>query len=97
MRTTEELKELSKKLEITVQDELYGFDCFIPFINKVKEDGASFFFQIDGERNGSEEEPSYTIFITSKKLENGMARKDTNTMEEGIAKVILEYANQIWS
>ncbi|WP_028021533.1 hypothetical protein [Enterovibrio calviensis] len=65
----------------------------LPLIEKLQQDGVSFFFKSDGERVSD----VYTIVIEGPPLKGDFFRCETDELESGIEKVLSEYATDYWS
>lgn len=74
-------------------DELIGIDCYLPIIQKIKEDSGIVIIKLDGER----EENIYTLLASGKKLgKEESIRLDTSNLEGGLAYICVEYAKIAW-
>ncbi|KJY86598.1 hypothetical protein TW84_19625 [Vibrio neptunius] len=65
----------------------------IPLIEKLQQDGVSFFFRSDGERKSN----VYTIIVEGKPMNGDYIRCETDLLERGIEQVLSEYAKDYWN
>ncbi|WP_027937024.1 hypothetical protein [Anaeroarcus burkinensis] len=86
--------QLAKKMGFPIkQYGLKGIDCFIPCLEKIKEDSSIVIIKLDGER----EENSYTFIASGKILgERESIRMDTSDLEGGLSYICTEYAKIAW-
>lgn len=86
--------QLANKLGFPInQNDLKGIDCFIPCLEKIKEDSSIVIIKLDGER----EENSYTLIALGKILgERESIRMDTSDLEGGLSYICTEYAKIAW-
>ncbi|AIF51850.1 hypothetical protein [Pelosinus sp. UFO1] len=75
------------------QYDLKGIDCFIPYLEKIKQDLSVVIIKLDGER----EDNSYTFVASGKILgERESMRMDTSDLEGGVSYICIEYARIAW-
>lgn len=86
--------EMANDLGIKMsKDNLKGIDCFLPLLNRMKEDASVVIIKIDGER----EEDIYTLLISGNKLGQGvLIRSETFDLEGGLSYICIEYAKKVW-
>lgn len=88
------VSELVYDLGLAIVDpEWSGVDPLWDVLERIASEGAVVLLKIDGERNSSR----YTAHISGGSLgPEDFFRADCETIEEGIAKVILHYADKVW-
>ena len=73
-----------------------GIDYVVPILEKIKNEGGVIIIKFDGERNAKEDNGSYTIMMSDSKISDGFFRIDSTSLEDGLAEVIVMYADQVW-
>ena len=79
-----------------IEDRWRGVDAVLPLLDRMREDGAVVIIKLDGERAGRKNSGQYTMLVSGKPLNGDLVRADTVTLEEGLARVIVEYARKCW-
>jgi hypothetical protein len=73
-----------------------GVDYFLPLVNRVVSDGSVVVIKMDGERIADDDGGRYTVIISGGNLGRDYYRSDSDSLEEALAKPILEYAQRQW-
>ncbi|QPB83412.1 hypothetical protein CWC22_010620 [Pseudoalteromonas rubra] len=73
-----------------------GIDAVLPLLDKIKGEGGIVIIKFDGERNSEDDNGQYTLMISGTPLAGDFIRTDSETVEEGLATVITEYAEKVW-
>lgn len=86
--------QLANKLGFPInQYDLKGIDCFIPCLEKMKQDLSLVIIKLDGERQDN----TYTFIASGKILgERESIRMDTSDLEGGLSYICTEYAKIAW-
>ncbi len=74
-----------------------GIDWALPFLTRMKNDGAVVMVKLDGERTNEEDSGPYTVVASGKPLGEECVRLDANSIVEGLDYLIVEYAKIAWS
>jgi hypothetical protein len=72
-----------------------GIDAVLPILERMRSDGAIVLIKLDGGRGPSDNGP-YTLVVSGGPLNGDFIRVDVSTLEEGIARVVVEYAQKCW-
>lgn len=72
-------------------DDTY-WSSVVPLIFKIQREGASFFIKIDGDRSTN----IFTLMIEGGFLKNDYIRCETDSLQEGVNKIVSEYAQRFW-
>lgn len=73
-----------------------GVDLVMPLIDRVRRAGAVFIIKVDGERGEGDNGP-YTVLASGGPLRGDCIRIDAETLEDGLAYVLVRYAERCWS
>ncbi len=74
-----------------------GIDEFLPFLERMKGDGAVVVLKFDGQRTDDKDTGSYTAIVTSPAIaQGGFIRTDAKTLEEALQFVVDGYAAEVW-
>ncbi len=74
-----------------------GVDVFLPFVERMKEDGAVVLLKFDGQRTAQEDTGPYTAIVSSPAItQGGFIRTDAETIEQALLYVIENYAAEVW-
>lgn len=99
------MQDISKELVCVIASKLglpeispswQGIDPVLPLLNKIKDEGGIVIIKFDGERNTANDNGQYTIMVSGSPLTGDFIRIDSETIEDGLAAVIAEYAEKIW-
>lgn len=85
-------------LEIGIEpfpEEFSGWDIFLPFLERIHQEGANLLLKIDGERGRGDTGP-YTALVSSGPLGSDFFRTDASSMEDALSYIIVEYAQRCW-
>ena len=74
-----------------------GCDPVWPILEQMALEGAVVVVKIDGQRTSEDDNGRYTVVVSGGPLEDDFFHTDTATLEEGIAKAILFYAERCWA
>ena len=72
-----------------------GCDAVWPLLERMREEGAVVLVKLDGER-GPGDNGAYTVLASGGGLDGDFVRIDSAVLEEGLATVILGYAEKCW-
>lgn len=87
------LSRLAGEFGVALQrSDWVGFDVFLPFIERIKEEKATFLVKFDGLRD----EEQYTVVISGGNLGEDFIRIDAQTLEDALAYGIVNYASRAW-
>ena len=59
-------------------------------------EGSTVVVKIDGERRGEDDNGRYTVVVSGGPLGENYFRMDVSSLEEGLAKAILHFAQASW-
>lgn len=70
-----------------------GMDVFLPLLERMRSEGAVISLKWDGE--GGPRNP-YTVVVSGSPLQGDIVRADCDSLELGLARVIVAYAARRW-
>lgn len=73
-----------------------GVDAVLPVLNKIKSEGGIVIIKLDGERTSEDDNGQFTLMVSGSPLDGDFIRTDSATIEEGLTKIIMEYAEKVW-
>jgi hypothetical protein len=73
-----------------------GCDAIWPALEEMANEGSTVVVKIDGQRRGEDDNGRYTVLVSGGPLGEDFFRMDTTTLEEGLAKAILHFAEARW-
>jgi hypothetical protein len=73
-----------------------GCDAIWPALEEMANEGSTVVVKIDGQRKGEGDNGRYTVLVSGGPLGEDFFRMDTSTLEEGLAKAILHFAQARW-
>jgi hypothetical protein len=80
-----------------LQSGVSGFDRLLPFLERMREDGAVVVLKFDGQRTGHDDTGAYTAIVSSPSIaQGGFIRIDAETIEEAAVHIIERYASEVW-
>lgn len=79
-----------------IAEDWSGVDAVLPLLERMRADGAMAFIKLDGGRTGPADGGQYTILVSGGPLNGEFLRADTETLEDGLARVIVGYARKCW-
>jgi hypothetical protein len=85
---------LAKALGLNFDDH-GGIDALIPYLEKMRQDGAVVVLKLDGQRRGSEV-CAYTAIVSGGQLGDDYFRTDAASLSEAIVFIIINYAQKCW-
>ena len=89
--------DIAKRLGLPlVPTDWSGCDPVWPILEQMGNEGAVVVVKIDGQRTSEDDNGKYTVVLSGGTLKDDFFHTDTATLEEGIAKAILFYAERCW-
>jgi hypothetical protein len=79
-----------------IPDDWRGVDAVIELIEKMRKDGTVVIIKFDGEREEGMDNGPYTVLATGKLLNGEYIKIDSGLLEDGLAYVIGNYAEEVW-
>jgi hypothetical protein len=90
------IRVLGDFLGIEIREGWSGCDPVWPLIERIREEGATFLIKLDGERTQSGDSGPYTVLCQGGPLEGDYIRGDFHSLEGGLARVLIGYAERVW-
>lgn len=73
-----------------------SIDYFLPFIEKMKNEGAVVVIKFDGERTKIDDSGSYTVLVSGQVLNGDFIRTDSDSLKSALVYVIGNYGEKFW-
>lgn len=68
-----------------------GVDQFLPFLERMRQEGAIALVKLDGERRGPNDAGPYTAVVSGGPLRGEHFRTDASTLEDALTYIVVSY------
>lgn len=82
-------------LDIELAADWRGIGAVWPILERMRADGAIVLVKLDGQRMGSGARP-YTLLVSGEPLGGDTIRLDHRDLDEGLCRMIIDYALRVW-
>ncbi len=91
------LVRLAAQHGFTLAPNWSGVDAVLPILDQIRKDGAVVLIKMDGERTAPGDSGQYTCLISGMALDTDFIRADTETLEDGLARILCAYLERLSS
>jgi hypothetical protein len=88
-------RDLLESLTTTPVSTKHDIDICVPYVEKIKSEGAGVLIKVDGQRGPGDNGP-FTAAIRGGLLNDDFIRIDADSLAEAVAYVVVEYARRCW-